>query len=283
MKEPSRAAAIQPSFVVPERAQREPASAAAPAGRHPSTAPDEGPAAQASGRFPYRMKDLCRLTGLSRQTVHFYIREGLLPPGHKSARNMAYYGEEHLERLHLIRRLQHERLLPLKAIKAILAHTSGGYDEAQKQMLTELKSRLSATLQPGGQPETVDGVELCERVGVELGELERLAELGLLAKVAGPDGSMRVVSDSVWVVELWSQIRALGFSPELGFSVDDIAMYEDAVSSLFKRETQLVLERLAHLPPEQVARMVERALPLVHTFIAHYHTTQVRNFFAALE
>jgi DNA-binding transcriptional MerR regulator len=231
------------------------------------------------------MKDLCRLTGLSRQAIHFYVREGLLPPGRKSARNMAYYGPAHLERLQLIRRLQHERLLPLKAIKAILAHTSGGFDGAQRQMLTELKSRLSASLgsAPDAEQETSDASAVAARLGVDLEEIEQMADLGLLSLCEGPGGRRHIRSDGVWVVELWSQIRALGFTTELGFSVEDLAMYEDAISTLFDREMRLVLERLAGREPAEVALMVERALPLVHTFFAHYHTMQVKNFFAALE
>ena len=70
--------------------------------------------------WPYKMKDLCERTGLGRQAIHFYIQRGLLPPGHKTGHNMAYYSEVHLERIQLIRKLQHERFLPLDAIKAIL-------------------------------------------------------------------------------------------------------------------------------------------------------------------
>ena len=68
----------------------------------------------------YRMRDLCALTGLSRQAIHFYIQQGLLPPGHKTGRNTAFYGPEHVERVNVIRRLQHELFLPLKAIRALL-------------------------------------------------------------------------------------------------------------------------------------------------------------------
>jgi DNA-binding transcriptional MerR regulator len=53
----------------------------------------------------YRMKDLCDLTGLPRQAIHFYIQQGLLPPGRKIGRNMAWYTDAHVERLKLVRQL----------------------------------------------------------------------------------------------------------------------------------------------------------------------------------
>ena len=48
--------------------------------------------------------DLCRLTGLTRRTVRFYIQKGLLekPFGEKKG---AWYSQEHLERLARIRQL----------------------------------------------------------------------------------------------------------------------------------------------------------------------------------
>lgn len=62
----------------------------------------------------YRMREL---SGLPRQAIHFYIQQGLLPEGEKTGRNMAYYSAQHVERLKIIRKLQQERFLPLKAIR----------------------------------------------------------------------------------------------------------------------------------------------------------------------
>ena len=88
-------------------------------------------------RWPYRMKDLCELTGLDRQTVHFYIAKQLVPEGHKTGRNMAYYGEEHLERLRLVLELKHERFLPLDTIRAVLNGEDEEFTPEQRGLLVE--------------------------------------------------------------------------------------------------------------------------------------------------
>ena len=62
-----------------------------------------------------RMKDLMRESGLSRETVHFYIAEGLLPPGRKTSRTTAEYSQEHVERLRWIRLAREEQFMPLRA------------------------------------------------------------------------------------------------------------------------------------------------------------------------
>ena len=62
-----------------------------------------GASARTEDGYTLRMRDLCEATGLDRQAVHFYIQQGLLPPGRKTGRNMAWYTHAHVERLDLIK------------------------------------------------------------------------------------------------------------------------------------------------------------------------------------
>ena len=52
------------------------------------------------------MRELEKESGFPRATINFYIKEGLLPLPEKSAKNMAYYGHEFLQRLRLIQKLK---------------------------------------------------------------------------------------------------------------------------------------------------------------------------------
>jgi AcrR family transcriptional regulator len=56
----------------------------------------------------YRMKELERLSGFNRSTIHFYTREGILPPPRKTGRTSAYYDDTHLRRLNTIRKMKSE-------------------------------------------------------------------------------------------------------------------------------------------------------------------------------
>lgn len=233
-------------------------------------------------RYPYRMKDLCEKTGLPRQVVHFYIQQGLVPEGHKTGRNMAYYGEEHVERIQLVRKLQHERFLPLKAIRAILDEREEAFAPDQRQLLRDVQAHLGPTLKPRDErPATIEAAELLARLGLERDDLDGLVEVGLLASTT-EGGKTLLARDDAWLLELWADVRAAGFTKDLGFTTRDLATYEEAVSTMFQRETQLIASRAAHLPPERVAGMVERALPLINAFLARYHLQRARDFFAAL-
>ncbi len=220
------------------------------------------------------MRDLCEQTGLSRQAIHFYIQQGLVPEGKKTGRNMAWYGPEHVERLQLIRRLQEERYLPLKAIRALLAGETSHLAPAQRTLLAEVASRLA----PRGKPAMVDAADACARAGLDPAELARMIDLGF---VTSRDG--KIPSDSTWLLDLWAQFRALGFTAALGFDVSELSIYEEAVQRMFERETQLAIPRLEHLPPERVAEMIERSLPLIHAIVIQLHTQAVKNFFAVMQ
>ncbi len=235
-------------------------------------------------RYPYRMKDLCELTGLGRQAIHFYIQAGLLPPGHKTGRNMAYYGEEHLERLRTIKKLQHERFLPLKAIKAILDDQQSAFDPSQRTFLLGVKQHLAGSLAAGtDRPgETLKVKPLLSRLGLPESAFQRMVELELIGSRRDADGDEVIASEDAWLLETWAEVQQLGFVEKLGFSVDDILLYDEIVQQLFQREAQLLASRIPELPPEKVAEMIERVLPLVHGLVTGLHRAKIRNFLASL-
>jgi DNA-binding transcriptional MerR regulator len=230
--------------------------------------------------FPYRMKDLCEQTGLPRQVIHFYIQQGLVPEGHKTGRNMAYYGEEHVRRVRLVRKLQHERFLPLKAIRALLDEQDAAFSPAQRRLLSEVQERLGFARRPAAVPTLA--LPIVERLGLDRADLDDLAESGVLGVSEDEKGRPIVSSDDAWILEAWGEMRATGFTRDIGFRATDLAMYEAAIGGLMQKEAELVTRRLAHLPADRVAAMVERALPLLHEFLARYHAQKVRDFFAAV-
>ncbi len=63
------------------------------------------------------ISDLERLSGLPKTTIRYYIREGLIAPSMKTGKTMAYYTEDDVRKLELIRNLREEGKVPLKFIK----------------------------------------------------------------------------------------------------------------------------------------------------------------------
>ena len=71
-----------------------------------------------------KMSELAERSGVSAGTIKHYLREGLLGSDDdvlRTSRNMAYYPEEYVRRIRLIKRLQEERFMPLRVIRELMA------------------------------------------------------------------------------------------------------------------------------------------------------------------
>ncbi len=250
-----------------------------------------------AARLPYRMKDLSERTGLPRQVIHFYIQQGLVPEGEKTGRNMAWYGDNHVARIKLVRQLQHERFLPLRAIRAVLGETKDPFTPEQRSMLLEVKDRLGEAMSPAAG--YVDAKALLARTGVTEKELRQMIATGVVAGIEDADRTqkngktggagkparkarLRIAADDAWIVETWGEVRRAGFSAELGFTPKDLAVIEEKLGELFDWETATLAQRLGSLDPAQVGVMIQKAIPLLNSFLVRAHERKVRTFFAQL-
>ncbi len=220
--------------------------------------------------FPYRIKDLVAKTGLTKETIHYYISEGLLPKARKTSKNMAWYGEEHIDRLRMIKDLQEKQFLPLKAIKAVLTQ-EGEYDftPAQQRIIASIQTRLSET---AAARETVPLQNL--RMDTSPEEVREMADAGLIAV----DEQGRVSDLDADILRAWDAVRRLGFTPERGFSPRDLEVFADVVDVLFDQEVKLLQPRIVELEDDEAARMMEGALPRINELIGLLHTKKVHQF-----
>ncbi len=241
-------------------------------------------AAGPDGRpWQLRMKDLQERTGLSRQVIHFYIREGLLPPGHKATKNSAFYGEAHIERLLWIRRLQTERFLPLRAIRAVVHDEEGPFTREQRAWIRELKAASTSTLARGADGVSkVAATPIIERLGLSHQDLDEMSAIGVVPVVEDADGTAWIAAEDAWALECLGALRREGFTEARGFHVRDLALYEETIAQLFEREATLLATRIARFSVAEAAPMLERLLPIIHTFLTRYHETRIRRFFSTL-
>lgn len=226
-----------------------------------------------------RVKDVCARTGLSRQAIHFYVEQGLVEPPKKTGKTMAYYSEAQVERILLVRKLQDEHFLPLKAIRAML---EGGVSltDAQRRALGDVRARLSpatVAIETGD----VEVGALLRRTKLSRRDVAELEHAGLI-QIARGSGRSIMPADQVWIVELWGKVRAAGFTREL-VGPELLVLFEKGIEQMFAAEKKILARMTGALPPERVAEMIERALPLIHTFLVRSHQTKVRALFATVE
>ena len=209
-----------------------------------------------------RMGELAEASGVPAPTIKHYLREGLLPEPVKTSRNMAYYPPEFVERIKLIKQLQEERFMPLKAIKSVLDE-----DPERARALVELEDRILDRALAGERTRT-SAAEVRERYGVPKEVLDRLEELEVLS----PNSRGYSPSD-VKIIEAISRFRAGGYDEEIGFTVYDTLRYKSALEELVRQEVEVVMDRLAgEVPPERVVEMLEAGAQPLQDLIAALHT-----------
>jgi DNA-binding transcriptional MerR regulator len=215
-----------------------------------------------NGNGLLRMRELAEASGVPAPTIKHYLREGLLPEPVKTSRNMAYYPPEFVDRIKLIKRLQEERFLPLKAIKNVLAE-----DPDRAAAMLELGDQILDRALAGERSRT-SAAEVRKRYGVPKEVLDRLAELEVLT----PNSRGYSPSD-VKIIEAISRFRAGGYDEQIGFTVYDTLRYKDALEELARKEVDVVMERLAgEVPPERVVEMLEAGAQPLKDLIAALHT-----------
>ncbi len=120
-----------------------------------------------------RIRDLVDATGVSKDLIHHYLRQGILPPCETRAR----YGETHLQLLHLVRKLRDEFHLPLDTVRRIFELY--GFDPEWLQPLFHIESlaqRLSRFAESSdlGLGRTLSADELAADAGIDVARLEEL-------------------------------------------------------------------------------------------------------------
>ena len=175
---------------------------------------------------------------------------------------MAYYPPEFVDRIKLIKRLQEERFLPLKAIKNVLDE-----DPDRAEAMLELGDQILDRALAGERART-SAAEVRKRYGVPKEVLDRLAELEVLT----PNSRGYSPSD-VTIIEAISRFRAGGYDEQIGFTVYDTLRYKAALEELVRQEVDVVMERLAgEVPPERVVEMLEAGAQPLKDLIAALHT-----------
>lgn len=207
-----------------------------------------------SGEPTLKISELAEAAGVPVATVRHYLREGLLPEGTKTSRNMAYYPAELVDRIKLIKLLQEERFMPLKVIGELLGGPEGGGDDRLRDALAAADRGIEVAL--ARERERTGAIEVADRYGIPIEALERLGEIEVLSPI--DEG---YTASDIRIVAAVARFRAGGYDERIGFTVYDAARFLEPLRDLAHREIELLSEKLVgRLDPERAAELVEAGI-----------------------
>lgn len=215
-----------------------------------------------------RMRELEKASGVSRETIRFYLREGLLPEPERSHRNSATYTDEHLARLITIRRLKDERFLPLSVIRSLFAGEGTAWLEPQ--MLPEIDHLLRARLDAEG--ERADASTFVAASG---GTDDHLADI-VAAGVVVPAADGTISPRDQRILRLVLDGEKLGFNRERGYFSTDFGRLADVMHSLAELEVKGFFARVApHVGELEAADMAERGIGILNQLMGELFTREI--------
>jgi DNA-binding transcriptional MerR regulator len=213
-----------------------------------------------------RMRELEKASGVGRETIRYYIREGLLPEPSRVSRNSAFYSDDHIHRLRAIKRMQEERFLPLAVIRTLLESEDGDRWLAP-EAFPMLDSMLAARL--GDNAARVPLAQLVEQMAGGQKAVDSLIGINMIAA----DAAGTVSARDATIARSISDLAEIGFTEDLGFADEQMRFYMDFIEWVTNQEMRLFLERTAGQVGEAKALdMAERGVSVVNELLSQLRT-----------
>ena len=186
-----------------------------------------------------KIQDLVQRTGVPKQTIHYYVRYGVLPKPRKLGSNSADWSEEHARRIGLIKNLQEHFYLPLSVIKKVLRkHRGQGGSPALLEMRAEYFRPLDQLL--AGEIQGEDA--FCEATGLLSEPLRKYESWGIITP-ALVDGVKVYSHDDQVIGRIIAQYREIGMTAELGFEQEILESFVTALQKVVAESSNSFFER----------------------------------------
>ncbi|WJT10312.1 MerR family transcriptional regulator [Vibrio harveyi] len=160
---------------------------------------------------------LVRECGLSRTTILYYEREGLLAPAHRSENGYRWYGEKEMQRLKTISSYRSYGL-PISSIRTLLAQKGKSQAEILKDHFNELEREIQNL---------------------------RAQQKAIVVLLQEP----QLIEDNIVTKERWVQIMQAA-----GFSENDMVTWHQKFEEMEPAEHQKFLESLG-IEQDEIVRI----------------------------
>lgn len=211
-----------------------------------------------------KMRELEKKTGVNRETIRVYFRQGLLPEPHRPKPNVADYDESHIKAIGAVRKLQVQSGMTLPQIRDALNGKSPR-QRLEAGAYQHLESLLSARVKYDGERQIALS-RLMKNNPHAASDARALAAIGIVSLNQTKKGAQLSALDAR-LVDLWNRMRQAGFDETAGFSADILSYYLEAAQHVADQEARLFFERAeGHVEEEKAAEMLEFALPTMLEF-----------------
>jgi DNA-binding transcriptional MerR regulator len=173
-----------------------------------------------------KISELVKQTGVPKETIHFYIREGLLRKPYKSAINAAEYNQSHVRQLLLIKDLRNNYYLPIPEIKRIVRNYKK--QSPSDRAASRVNSRYFRPMERLVE-NAVEGREAFrESTGLSEKWLASMEAWGIITPTIS-GGRFIYSQDDMILGRLLVDMDRMGFGPKDGYNPEDLKAVSDFI------------------------------------------------------
>ncbi|MEN8243860.1 MAG: MerR family transcriptional regulator [Thermodesulfobacteriota bacterium] len=212
-----------------------------------------------------KMRELVKQTGVSRESIHYYTREGMLPEVKKPSPNQAIYTEKHVERILFIKKLQEKHYLPIPLIKKILDWQA---DSPFDENLLDIKSDYFMTADHFLPLQIEGAAAFLDFTGISADRLADFEAYGIITPDGEPNQKV-YPHDSIKIGKLIGDMRKRGLSYEKGFPRAALKEVRDMLMPIMDYYEQCFVEGVenASFSDKEMKGLELTALELIPLFM----------------
>ncbi len=227
-----------------------------------------------------RISELTARTGVPKETIHYYIREGVLRRPRKTGRNTAAYSESHVEQIRIIKRLQDNYFFPLSVIKKLIKQQErqSRSDRSSFQFLSEHFRPLDRLF----ISEIVGQEAFREATGLGRKWLAKMEEWGVIS-FEMRSGQRVYSQDDVIIGKLLVDMEDIGFGPKDGYDPEDLRTVADFIRQYVKdSQREFYQSSLERLTSEELTEKGSKFTEIMSLFFYHLYRKVVREEYMRL-
>mgnify|MGYP000899719144 CR=1 FL=1 len=227
-----------------------------------------------------KISELAKAADVTKETIHFYIREGLLPKPLKRTRNTADYDESCVERIKYIKDLQDKHYLPLSEIKKIIKHWSK--DSPLQAAVLQLQGEYFRAVERLLPSEIVGERRFCQATGLGPKWLAQMEEWGVITpKVV--QGEKIYCQDDVSLGKVISEMDRVGMGPKDGFDPEALRLYKDDFTMLAAKGQEYFFNALwGRLDDDEFYQRASKGMEIMSIYYYHLYRKLARQTFAEM-
>jgi len=216
-----------------------------------------------------KISELVKKTHVSKETIHYYVREGLVYKPKKPGKNVAIYDERCIDQIKTIKRLQDNYFLPLSVIKKVIKkhRTKPDAEQLSFEVLSEFIKPIDYFL-----AYEIAGREACRKeTGLGRKWLAKMEEWGVITPT-GKNGNLVYSQDDVIIGRLIMEMDRTGYGPKDGTDPEDLRRITDFIRDyIINAQQSLFQARGRELPLEELKEKQVKIREIMSLFFYHIY------------